>query len=86
MKEVYLIFFCFLMEINESELYKNQQKFITAYDIYESLYHIIFGNNYEKQNYESDKRFSIFQYINEKNRTCDNYDEIDNYTCKCFKR
>ena len=49
---------------DESEVYINQQKFLTAYDIYESLYHIIFGN--ENQNFQSSKRFSIFQYINEK--------------------
>ena len=28
------------------ELIKNQQKLIIAYDIYETLYHIVYGDNY----------------------------------------
>jgi len=70
---------------NDEQLLKNQQKFITAYDIYETLYHIVYGNNYIRQeNPDMDKRFSIFEKINESNRTCSNYIEIIEGTCKCF--
>ena len=31
-----------------------------------------------------DKRFSIFEKINSTNRTCSNYVEIIEGTCKCF--
>jgi len=43
---------------NDEQLLKNQQKFITAYDIYETLYHIVYGNNYIRQeNPDMNKRF-----------------------------
>jgi len=41
------------------EMYNNQFKFVTSYDIYETLYHITFGNDYVKQDICSDKRNSL---------------------------
>ena len=67
------------------DLYDNQQKFVTPYDIYESLFHIIFGNNYKKQKLINQlKRISLFKYINETTRNCGLYSEIKGTSCKCI--
>ncbi len=71
-------------KIPKEEIYKNQFKFITAYDIYETFYHIIFGNDYEKQNIEPEKRKSLFGFIDESNRNCDTHPEITKSSCKCL--
>ena len=70
--------------IKIDDLYDNQQKFITPYDIYESLFHIIFGNNYKKQNIKKLQRKSLFKYINETERNCSLYSEIKGRHCKCI--
>ena len=43
---------------NDEELIKNQQKLITAYDIYETLYHIVYGDNYIRQ-----ENSEVLQYL-----------------------
>ena len=71
-------------DFNDEQLIYNQQKFITAYDIYETLFHIAHGNKYvREENPDMDKRFSIFRYINESRRSCDSYNEINDNYCKC---
>ena len=82
---------CFIVlyynkNIKIDDLYDNQQKFVTPYDIYESLFHIIFGNNYKKQNIKELQRKSLFKYINETERNCDLYSEIKGIHCKCIKK
>lgn len=73
-------------KINIENLYDNQQKLVTPYDIYESLFHIIFGNNYKKQNINVLQRKSLFNYINETERNCTLYSEIKGSQCKCVIR
>jgi hypothetical protein len=70
--------------IKIDDLYDNQQKFTTPYDIYETLFHIIFGNNYKKQNINMLQRKSLFKYINETERNCNLYSEIKGIHCKCI--
>lgn len=72
-------------KVPKEEIYNNQLKFVTSYDIYETLYHIIFGNNYVKQDICSDKRNSLFNFIYENNRDCDFYREIKPQNCFCKK-
>ena len=72
--------------IKIDDLYDNQQKFVTPYDIYETLFHIIFGNNYKKQNIKELQRKSLFKYINETERNCNLYSEIKGKHCKCIKK
>ena len=55
-----------------SEILKNQQTLITPFDIYYTIRHIIYGNNYKnnllkEQNNEGE---SLFKYINPKERNC----------------
>jgi hypothetical protein len=71
-------------KIQVDNLYDNQQKFVTPYDIYESLFHIIFGNNYKKQNIKKLQRKSLFKFINETERNCSLYSEIKGTHCKCI--
>ena len=70
--------------IKIDDIYDNQQKFITPYDIYETLFHIIFGNNYKKQKINVLQRKSLFKYINETERNCNLYLEIKGRHCKCI--
>ena len=66
-----------------SEILKNQQNFITPFDIYYTIRHIIYGDNYKKnllkeQNNEGE---SLFKYIEPKERNCSKYYNIDQ--CQC---
>ena len=81
---VFFIVLDYNKNIKIDDLYDNQQKFITPYDIYESLFHIIFGNNYNKQNINELKRKSLFKFINETERNCSLYNEIKDINCKCI--
>ena len=75
-------------------IYKNQQTFITTYDVYHTLKHIINGddipitiNNIENNGeiFEPQKHFlgaSLFNYINPSERYCSNYIDINNCICK----
>jgi len=71
-------------EMQYSEIYKNQQTLITPFDIYYTIRHIIYGNNYKnnllkKRHNEGE---SLFKYINSKNRNCKKYQQMRN--CKCI--
>ena len=67
-------------KINNTHILINQQKLITAYDIYETMYHNVLGNTY-KPNHPL--RNSLFLNINHQNRTCANYQEITKINCRC---
>ena len=70
-------------------LHKNQQTFITAYDIYNTICHIIYGDDYinipNKTNFhdtpKSPKGKSLFEKINQKERHPKNYTNIDKDVC-----
>ena len=76
---------------------KNQQTFITTYDIYHSLKHILNGediaitkSNIEKngERFDNKKHFlgtSLFNYIDPSERFCFNYGDINDCICKLNK-
>ena len=68
----------FNLENNEIE--NNQQKFITAYDIYETLIQIPFGES----QFKNKLGISLFNYINESERSCSLYPEIKPSECRCI--
>jgi len=73
---------------NYKYILKNEQQFITPYDIYYTLCNFIDEKNYYDVKFN--KGISLFYEINSQNRTCDNYNEDfkimgkDN-SCKCYK-
>jgi len=69
-------------KIKRNEIINNQDKFITAYDIFNTLLFISNGDlNYKEY---SNKGISLFEYINPKGRNCKQFeDEIGN-ECKCI--
>ena len=71
-------------EMQYTEIHKNQQTLITPFDIYYTIRHIIYGNNYK--NNLSKKRHnegeSLFKYINSKKRNCKKYKQM--HDCKCI--
>lgn len=67
-----------------SEVWKNQQTFITPFDIYYTIRHILYGDNY-KQNLlkeQNNEGESLFNYINPKERNCSKYRNINHCQCK----
>ena len=67
-----------------SEIIKNQQTFITPFDIYYTIRHIIYGNNYKNNLLldQKNKGESLFKHINAKERNCRKYLHI--YSCQCI--
>ena len=69
-------------KINNEELHNNQDIFITPYDIYNSLIHIIKGSlnctEYSKNGN------TLFEYINPKGRNCNKFSEEIGPNCKCI--
>ena len=67
-----------------SELSKNQQTLITPFDIYYTIRHIIFGDDYKKNLLKEQKKEgeSLFKYINPKERNCTKYKRFEN--CQCM--
>ena len=67
-----------------SEIRKNQQNFITAFDIYYTLRYIIYGENYKMPPLNGNKNDgeNLFKYINPKERTCSKYKQILHCQCK----
>ena len=57
---------------------------ITAYDVFNTLIHIIYGDDFEELNIHNTKGVSLFKYIDENNRTCDNYEELKKKHCRCY--
>ena len=76
-----------------SNIHENQQKFVTTYDIYHSLKHIIYGYDIpinkkkieeNEEIFDPKKHFlgtSLFNYIDQSERYCKNY--MDIYDCIC---
>ena len=66
------------------EIKNNQQNFVTPFDIYYTLSHNLFGNNYKKKRFYKTLKNgkSLFQYINPKLRICSKYN-IPKRHCRC---
>ena len=66
-----------------SELLKNQQNFITPFDIYYTIRQILYGDKYKEnlKKEQIDEGESLFKYINPKVRNCSKYKNIN--TCQC---
>lgn len=67
-------------------LNKNQQTFITAFDIYYTLVNLIYGDKYNSQkdineNIVGKKGISLFNEINQKVRSPKIYDPMEKYVC-----
>lgn len=67
-----------------SEIFQNQQTFITPFDIYFTLRNIIYGNKYKDNllKEQINKGESLYRYINPKKRSCKNYIQMKNCLCK----
>ena len=89
----------FLILPNEEKLYKNnlydnissnQQTFITAFDIYNTLVNLAFGEDQNKINkYKTQYGESLFNKIDYNNRYCQSkiFDsQIVSYACNCKKQ
>ena len=70
-----------------NNIYNNQQKFITAYDIYNTLCYLMLGNNYYKkknrnsnQIFQSNLGINLFDSINI-NRSPRNYEKMEQNIC-----
>jgi hypothetical protein len=70
-------------KINLKELYINQDKFITSFDIYNTMLFIAEGNKNLIHN--SKYGNSLFDYINSKGRNCSKY-KIEEKYCKCLNK
>ena len=66
-----------------SEIYKNQQTLITPFDIYYTIKHIIYGEQYKYNLPFSLKKEgeSLFKFIEPKERNCSKY--LRFYECQC---
>ena len=68
---------------------KNQQTFITGYDFYNTINHIIYGDNYiniknktnDHDTPKSPNGKSLFENINQKERNPDNYENMKLKVC-----
>ena len=67
-----------------NEIKKNQQNFITPFDIYFTLSHILYGNEYEKIYSLNKKKYgeNLFRYINSYERNCKKYKYLTS-ECQC---
>ena len=71
-------------------IYENQQTFITGYDIYNTIIHIIYGEDffslkniyYNKHSPKSNLGESLFNKINQKLRSPNSYDNISYFACQ----
>ena len=70
-------------------IFENQQIFITGFDIYNTIIHLIYGEEYEyinkkiklKNIFKSPKGISLFNKIDAKKRSPKNYYPMESYTC-----
>ena len=79
--------------ISYEELYfsiqENQQTFITAYDIYNTINHLLYGDRYkyiknltgENPTPKSSLGISLFDKIEQKSRNPKNYESMTRYVC-----
>ena len=73
-----------------SNIYENQQSFITAYDIYNTIVHLLYGNKYssiKNKTINNDGPISpfgksLFTKMNKKNRTSKNFIKMFHYVCE----
>ena len=65
----------FLDEYYEN-LYKNKQSFVTCYDIHDTIKHPIFNQNDKNKAPYSINGTSLFNRVDDKHRTWDDYPEI----------
>ena len=67
-----------------SEILKNQQILITPFDIYYTIRHLIFRDEYKKKLNSDQKNEgeSLFKHINPKERNCKKYEHFGN--CQCI--
>jgi len=66
-------------------LHENQQTFITGFDIYETIIHLIYGDKYgtiTTKRIQSKKGKSLFTKINHKQRSPKKYKPMEKYACK----
>ena len=72
-----------------SNINKNQQTFITAYDIYNTINHLLYGDNYssiinltnENPTPKSSLGISLFENINQKVRKPGLYESMEKDAC-----
>ena len=79
------------ISLNKQYLYmrENQQTFITAYDIYNTVNHLLYGERYKYIKNLSDENptpkspfgISLFEKIDQKFRKSKNYEFMDYYVC-----
>lgn len=71
-------------ELQYKYIHQNQQTFITGFDIYNTIIHLIYGDKYGT-NYTKDIESlygkSLFTKINQKNRSPKNYSLMDKHAC-----
>jgi hypothetical protein len=68
---------------------ENQQTFITAYDIYNTINHLLYGDRYkyiknltgENPTPKSSLGISLFDKIEQKSRNPKNYESMRRYVC-----
>lgn len=83
-----------LREEDLLNILNNQQNFVTAYDIYDTLLYYAYGNceqvyTNKEENEELYKKYkslygqSVFSYISSYDRKCNNYIEISKNMCRC---
>ena len=67
------------------EIFKNQQTFITSFDIFYTLRWILYGEEYKTLplNGNKDDGECLFKYINPKERHCGKYKDMARWTCEC---
>jgi hypothetical protein len=79
----------FLDEYYEN-LYKNQQSFVTSYDIHDTIINIIFNESEKNKAPFSINGTSLFLTVDNKHRTCEDFPEIfakkspGTLTCNCI--
>ena len=69
-----------------SEIKKNQQTFITPFDIYYTIRFIIYKEDYKNLplNGDKDDGECLFKYINPKTRMCSKYHSMSKGNCQCL--
>ena len=76
-------------EMQYKNIFENQQAFITGFDIYNTIIHLIYGEQYEyinkttklKNIFKSPKGISLFNKIDSKKRSPKNYFPMESDTC-----
>ena len=72
-------------ELQYNHLYENQQTFITGFDIYDTIIHLIYGSKYGTKATKgilSKKGKSLFTKIDQKKRSPKKYQPMTKKVCK----